>query len=388
MKFSEKFGVIKINSLLALDEVRDKAKAKGKEIIDLSVGTPDFSPAPHIIEAVKNAALNPDTYKYSLGDCDEMLDAVIGWYKRRYGVLLERNNITSVNGSQDGIGHIFFPLLDEGDIVLVPEPGYPVFSFAPTLVGATTYSIPLLEKNKYLIDFDSIDEEIAKKAKAMIVSYPMNPVTAHADYDFYLRLVEFAKKFDIFVIHDSAYSELIYDYDPGSSFLSVPGAMDIGMEFNSLSKTYNLTGLRISFAIGNEEVISRFKALRSQIDYGMNYLSQTAAIAALNGPQDAVEKNRAEYKRRRDCLCQGLNKIGWKVPKCDATMFTWFPIPPNYTSSMKFAVDLIEKAGIICVPGIAFGQLGEGYVRMALIKPVEILEKVIDKIEKCGILIK
>jgi LL-diaminopimelate aminotransferase len=338
------------------------------------------------MEAVSKAALNPENYKYGMTESKELLDAVCGWYKKRYNVNLNYENITAVNGSQEGIAHIAFPFCQKGDVVLVPDPGYNIFSFGPSLTGAEIIKMPLLEKNNYLIDFDSIDEETSKKAKMMIVSYPMNPVTAYADYDFYLRLVKFAKKYDIIVVHDNAYSEFIYDSDAGMSFLSVEGAIDVGIEFNSLSKTYNLTGLRLSFALGNADIISKFKAFRSQIDYGISKLIQTAGISALTGPQSDVKKNIAEYKKRRDFLYESFNAIGWKAPKSKSTMFVWLPIPPNYTSSEKFTYDLLEKANVLCVPGVSFGTLGEGYVRMALVQPVEEIEKASKQIKESGII--
>lgn len=382
MEFSKRFGSIKENILMELDEAKNKIIKNGGKVINLSIGTPDMPPSENVINAVKNACENAENYKYGMTECDELINAVINWYERRYNVYLTKDNITSVNGSQEGIAHISFPLCDYGDIVLVPDPGYPIFSFGPLLSGAKLVKIPLLKENNYLIDFESINPEIAKKAKMIVVSYPNNPVTALADKDFYERLVSFAKKYDIFVIHDNAYSELVFDSEPGMSFLNTKGAIDVGIEFNSLSKTYNLTGLRISFAIGNKDIIKHFKSFRSQIDYGMSFIVQAAAIEALNGSQDIVEKNRIEYKKRRDILCKGLNDIGWKVPYSQGTMFTWFPIPEKYKNSTEFTFKLLEKAGVLCVPGISFGQQGEGYVRMALVQPEDILKKAIEKIKE------
>lgn len=386
MNFSKKYGHIEANILIDLDIAKNRLEAEGREIINLSIGTPDFKPDDFVMEAVSNAFKNPDNYKYGMTESRELLNAVKGWYKRRYNVELNDENITAVNGSQEGIAHIAFPICDEGDIVLVPDPCYQIFSFGPQTAGVRLEYMPLKKENNYLIDFNDIPKDIAKKAKAMIVSYPNNPTTAHADRDFYKRLVAFAKENEIIVIHDNAYSELIYDYEPGCSFLETEGAMDIGIEFNSLSKSYNLTGLRLSFAIGNAEIIKRFKKFRSQIDYGICMGIQTAAIAALNGPQDILERNRREYKKRRDALCLGLNKIGWKVPMSDATMFCWLPIPKNYTGSERFCLDLLEMAGVVMVPGISFGREGEGYVRAALVQPVEVLERAIENIKNCGIL--
>ena len=386
MNFSKKFGHIEANILIDLDIAKKKLEKQGREIINLSIGTPDFKPDDFVINAVSDAFKNPDNYKYGMTESRELLDAVKGWYKRRYNVVLNDENITAVNGSQEGIAHIAFPLCDEGDIVLVPDPCYQIFSFGPKIAGANLYYMPLKKENNYLIDFDAIPNDIAKKARLMVVSYPNNPTTAHADKDFYKKLVEFAKENDIIVIHDNAYSELVYDYEPGCSFLETEGAMEVGIEFNSLSKSYNLTGLRLSFALGNAEIIKRLKKFRSQIDYGICMGIQTAAIAALNGPQDIIERNRTEYKKRRDTLCNGLNKIGWNVPMSDSTMFCWLPIPQNYKSSEKFCFDLLEMAGVVMVPGISFGNEGEGYVRAALVQPVKVLEKAIENIKTCKIL--
>jgi LL-diaminopimelate aminotransferase len=386
LNFSDKYGQSQANILMNLDEAKRKLEAQGREIINLSIGTPDMPPDDFVMEAVSNAFKNPENYKYGMTENPQLIDAVKGWYKRRFSVDLDAENITAVNGSQEGIAHIAFPICNKGDIVLVPDPCYQIFGFGPVLADVQLEYMPLRKENNYIIDLDAIPENIAKKAKMMIVSYPNNPTTAHADRDFYVKLVAFAKKYDIIVIHDNAYSEMIYDDDPGISFLSIPGAMDVGIEFNSLSKTYNLTGLRLSFALGNKEIIKRFKAFRSQIDYGICFGIQTAAIAALNGSQDIVERNRAEYKKRRDALCKGLNDIGWRVPLTDSTMFTWFPIPDGYTSSEKFCFDLLEKAGVVAVPGISFGKEGEGYIRMALVQPVEVLEKAIKNIAESGII--
>lgn len=386
MIFSKKYGHIEANILIDLDIAKRKLESKGREIINLSIGTPDFKPDDFVMKAVSEAFKDPENYKYGMTESRELLDAVKNWYKRRYNVALNDENITAVNGSQEGIAHIAFPICDEGDIVLVPDPCYQIFSFGPQIAGVKLEYMPLKKENNYLIDFEAIPNDIAKKAKAMIVSYPNNPTTAHANRDFYNKLVKFAKENDIIVIHDNAYSELIYDYEPGCSFLEAEGAMDVGIEFNSLSKSYNLTGLRLSFALGNSEIIKRFKKFRSQIDYGICMGIQTAAIAALNGPQNILERNRREYKKRRDALCNGLNEIGWNVPMSDSTMFCWLPIPKNYTSSEKFCFDLLEMAGVVMVPGISFGKEGEGYVRAALVQPVDVLKKAIENIKTSKIL--
>ena len=386
MDFAKRFGGGSSNILTELEMERQRMIAQGREVINLSVGTPDLPPDKSVMAALLRESMDPENYKYALGDLPVLLDAVIGWYDRRYGVKLERENITSVYGSQEGLAHIAFPICDPGDIVLVCDPGYPVFSFGPFMAGAQLITMPLTAENNYLIDFDSISPAAARRAKMMVVSYPNNPLTATANFEFYERLVHFAKTYDIIVVHDNAYSELVYEGQPGISFLSVPGAMDVGIEFNSLSKSYNLTGMRISFAIGNAEVIRRFKAFRSQIDYGIFPAVQKTAAAVLNGPQDILERNRDTYRRRSALLSQSLREAGWQVPDCHATMFTWYPLPGGRTDSAAFAMELLEKAGVLCVPGVGFGKMGEGYVRMALVQPEETLARAAKLIGESGIL--
>lgn len=369
-----------------LDEHKRALLASGKDVINLSIGTPDFQPEPHIMQAVSRAALDPEQYKYSLNETRALLDAVQGWYKRRYDVELADDEIMAVCGSQEGIAHVCFPFAGPNDIILVPDPGYPIFSFGPLMTGATVALYPLKEENNWLLDFADIPEDIADRAKAMVVSYPNNPTTALADRAFYERLVTFAREHNIIVIHDNAYSDLLLNGEQGLSFLSIPGAKEVGIEFNSLSKTYNLTGMRVSFALGNREVISRFRAFRSQIDYGMFYPIQAGAAAALTGPQDSIARIRAGYMARRDALCGGLRRIGWDVPDAQGTMFVWAKIPGKFTSSVDFVLELMEKTGVICVPGSAFGEQGEGYVRFALVVPPERMEEAVRRIDESGIL--
>lgn len=386
MEFSNKFGYIKENILVELDTKSKDMIARGEEVINLSIGTPDIPPADYVVKAVSEAFKNPENYKYGITESKELLDAVSYWYKNRYGVELEHKNIVAVNGSQEGIAHIAFPMCNSGDIVLVPDPCYQIFAFGPTMADVKLHYMPLLKENDYIIDLDAIPENIAKRAKMMVVSYPNNPTTATAPREFYEKLVAFAKKYDIIVIHDNAYSELVYDDEPGLSFLEIDGAMDVGIEFNSLSKSYNLTGLRLSFAVGNEEILKKFRTFRSQIDYGICMGVQIAAISALTGDQSYVAEVRDEYKKRRDTFIDGLNRIGWDVPKTSSTMFAWLPIPPKYTSSLKFSLELLEKAGVLVVPGASFGELGEGYVRAALVQNCKGLERAVEKIKESGIL--
>lgn len=371
-----------------LNEKKEELIKQGRKVYNLSVGTPDFKPAPHVMEAFQKACADPENYKYSLTDMPELLDAVAGHYQRRYGVHVESDEIMSINGSQEGIAHIALALCDTDDVVLVPNPGYPIFSVGPFLCGAQIETYDLKKENHFLPDFNSIPENIARKAKFIIVSYPLNPVCVTADDKMYEELIAFAKKYEIMVLHDNAYSDIIYGGRKGGSFLAHEGAFDVGVEFYSLSKSYNLTGARISFVVGNSEVIKKFQTIRSQIDYGVFKPVQYGAIAALNGPQDMVLDQCAEYERRNKALCGGLRSIGWNVPDSKGTMFVWAPIPENYTSSEKFCMELVEKTGVLCTPGSSFGNLGEGYVRFALVRDVPAIEELVRVIDESGILKK
>ena len=388
IKFADRMDSFKEGIFTTLANIKKERLKENKPVFDLSVGTPDFLPEKHVVDALVEAAKIPENFKYAITDKDEMLEAVQVWYKRRYDVELEKDEIMSLYGSQEGMSRVALTICNPGDTVLVPNPGYPVFAIGPMLNDANIEYYELREENNYLIDFNSIPEDVAKKAKAIIVSYPANPICRLAPVSFYEELVEWAKKYNVIVLHDNAYSELVYDGKRGISFLSIEGAKDVGIEFNSLSKTYNLTGARISFALGNKEIISQFKKLRSQIDYGIFIPVQKAAVAALLGPQDSVERNRAEYERRRNALRDGLESIGWKGLVSEGTMFAWAPLPEGYTNSNDFVLELIDKAGVFCVPGSAFGSLGEGYVRIALVQDVEGMKKVVESIKNSGIIKK
>jgi len=369
-----------------LDNRKNERLAQGKMVFNLSIGTPDFLPEPHIVEALAQAASDPDNYRYSLGETPELTQAVQGWYRRRYGVELATDELMAVYGSQEGLTHIGWALCDPGDVVLVPDPGYPIFELGPYLCGAECVHYPLLPENHYLPDLERFDPVLAEKARFMVVSYPANPLGVAAPDDFYPRLIAFAKKYHILIVHDNAYSDIIFDGRVGKSFLAFDGAKEVGVEFNSLSKTYNLTGARVSFVLGNREVVGAFKRLRSQIDYGMFLPIQHAAAAALNGPQDSVTRNRAEYQARRDALCGGLRAIGWNVPDSQGSMFVWAPVPDGFSSAVEFCFKLLDRTGLLCTPGSAFGPLGEGHVRFALVRPVPVIEEAAAAVKLSGIL--
>ena len=370
----------------ALNEKKEELLTSGRTVYNLSVGTPDFPVAEHIRKALIESAGNPEQFHYTLRDLPELLEAVKLFYKKRFGVEIGLDEIVSVNGSQEGIAHIGMALCNPEDVVLLPNPGYPVFEVGAYFSGAKLYYYDLKEENQFLPKFSEIPEDIARKAKYIMVSYPYNPVCAIAPKEFYEELIAFAKKYEIIVIHDNAYSDIIYDGVYGDSFLEYPGAKEVGIEFYSLSKSYNLTGARVSFAIGNKNVIDAYKLLRSQYDFGMFEPVQRAAIAALTGPQEGVKKQCMLYQERRDALCGGLRSIGWNVADSKGTMFVWAKIPEGFSSSQEFCMELMEKTGVICTPGDAFGSMGEGYVRFALVLPVETIHEVVRVIDESGIL--
>lgn len=369
-----------------LDERRQQRLAQGLPVYNLSIGTPDFLPEPHVVQALAQAASEPANYRYSLTELPELVEAVQRWYLRRYGVELEPEELMSIYGSQEGLTHIGWALCDPGDVVLVPDPGYPIFEMGPALCGAEIVHYPLKEENGYLPDLDGMDPELADRAKMMVVSYPANPVCVTAPDEFYHKLIDFAKAHNIIILHDNAYSDIIFDGRVGKSFLAYEGAKEVGVEYNSLSKTYNLTGARISFVLGNRQIIQTFRRLRSQIDYGIFLPVQHAAIAALNGPQDSVARNRAEYQARRDALCGGLRSIGWNVPDSQGSMFVWAPLPKGYSNSVDFCFELLERSGLLCTPGSAFGPLGEGHVRFALVQPVSMMQEIVAAVEASGMI--
>ena len=284
------------------------------------------------------------------------------------------------------MAHIALALCDPGDIVLVPNPGYPIFSIGPQLCAAKTETYDLLEENGYLPDLDAIPDEIADRAKYILVSYPLNPVCAAADDAFYLRLIAWAKKHSVIVIHDNAYSDIIFGGRKGTSFLSYPGAGEIGVEFYSLSKSYNMTGARTSLVVGNREIVKVFRDVRSQFDYGMFLPLQYGIAAALTGAQESVRRQCAEYEERMKTLCGSLREIGWNVPDSQGTMFVWAPLPGGYKDSAAFTMELMEKTGVIVTPGASFGSLGEGYVRMALVLPPDKMKKAAEEIRRSDIL--
>lgn len=366
-----------------VDDMRKKAVAAGRDVITLSIGSPDMAPAPHIIEALARGVTDPKSYGYALSrGMPEFLGAVAGWYKAKFGVELDpASEVHSLIGSQEGLAHIGLCVVNPGDVVLVPDPGYPIYFAGPLAANAELYTMPLTAGNSYLPDLDAIPEDVLRRAKMMILNYPNNPLAATATSEFFGRVVELAKRHDILVCHDFAYSELVFDGYRPPSFLSVPGAKEVGIEFHSLSKSFSMAGARVGFVVGNAKVIELLGRIKSNFDYGIFFPIQRAAVAALTGPQECVAATAAEYERRRDIIVEGLCGMGWHVPRPKASMYVWAPVPTK-EKSFDFAVRLIENAGVAVVPGVGFGPYGEGYVRIALVQPQDRLRLAVERIGK------
>lgn len=367
------------NKLLAL-------KAQGKTIYNMSVGTPDFKPYDHVVEALTRAVQDPEMWKYALRDLPELKQAVCDYYERRFGVSdITPSMVQSCNGTQEGVGHLGLALLDPGDTILVPDPCYPVFEAGAKIADAKLEYYPLVAEHNYLPYVAGIDPEVADRAKYMIVSLPANPVGSVGTPEVYEEIIAFAREHDLLIVHDNAYSDIVFDGDPGGSFLQYPGALEVGVEFFSLSKSFNVTGARIGFLVGREDVVSAFAKLRSQIDFGMFFPIQKAAIACLNGPRDEVEAQRLKYQDRRDALCDGLEDLGWERPNAHGSLFVWSKLPGGRTDSMAFCEELMEKAGVVVTPGASFGPSGEGHVRMALVLPPDQIALAVEAIREAGL---
>ena len=370
----------------ALNDRRLQLEAQGRTIYNLSVGTPDFKPYDHVVEALTEAAQDPANWKYALRDLPELKQAVCDYYERRFGVAgITPDMVQSCNGTQEGVGHLGLALLDPGDTVIVPDPCYPVFQAGAKIADANLEYYPLVAEHDYLPYVKGIDPKVADRAKYMIVSLPANPVGSVGTPELYAEIIEFAREHDLIIVHDNAYSDIVYDGPAGGSFLSYPGALEVGVEFFSLSKSFNVTGARVGFLVGRKDIVAAFAKLRSQIDFGMFLPVQKAAIACLNGPLDEVEAQRLKYQARRDALCDGLEGLGWERPNAHGTMFVWAKLPGGRTDSMAFCEELMDKAGVVVTPGASFGPSGEGHIRMALTLPPEKIAEAVAAIGAAGI---
>lgn len=365
-----------------VDELRKAEIAKGKDVITLSIGSPDLPPSCHVIEAIQKAAGNPANYGYSFTKgTEEFIRAIAGWYKDKYDIVLDpQKEVHSLIGSQEGLSHISLCLVNSGDVVLIPDPGYPIYSAGPLMAGAELYRMPLLAENHYLPDLAAIPEDILRRAKLMILNYPNNPLAAIAPLTFFEETVRYAKQYEFIICHDFAYSELAFDGYVPHSFLSVRGAKEVAVEFHSVSKTYNMAGCRVGFMVGNQEVIGLLSRLKSNFDYGIFYPLQQGAIAAIQGDQASVRETVSTYQRRRDIIVRGFNDMGWNLDLPKASMYVWIPTP-KHQSSFDFTVDLLNNTGVAVIPGIAFGAHGEGYIRIALVQTEERLEEAIKRIK-------
>ena len=385
MNFSRRLDLFGDEVFAALNARRRALEAEGRRVYDLSVGTPDFEPPAHVVEALRESAADPANWKYSLHDKDELLAAVCSYYEGRFGVAgVTPDMVMSCRGTQEGLGYVCAALADPGEVGLVPDPCYPVFQNATLLAGARPAYYSLTAEHDFLPCLSEIPAEVADAAKYLILSLPANPVGSVGTPEVYEEAISFAREHDLIVIHDNAYSDIVFDGEPGGSFLACPGAAEVGVEFLSLSKSFNVTGARLSFLVGRPDVVAAARKLRGQVDFGMFYPEQDAAIAALTGPRDSVERQRLLYQERRDALCDGLEAIGWERPNAHGSMFVWARIPGGRTDSMSFALELMERSGVIVTPGASFGPSGEGYVRMALVMPPDELREAVAAIAAAG----
>jgi len=356
-------------------------KAKGEDVVSFGIGDPDIPTPPHIIERLCKEAHEPANHRYPESDSlPELRQAVAEWYLKRFGVHLDPDKeVVPLIGAKEGIAHVAFCFIDPGDTALVPDPGYPVYNIGTTLAGGRSYFMPLYAKNDFLPDLSAIPEPIAKKSKLMWINYPNNPTSAVAEADFFQKVVEFSQKNGVPVCHDAAYSEVSFDGYQATSFLQVEGAKEVGIEFHSLSKSYNMTGWRIGMAVGNAEMIAALKNIKSNVDSGIPQAIQYMAIEALRGPQDCVQEHNAIYQRRRDLLVDMLNKLGLETRPPKASLYVWARVPKGY-NSVSMATDLLEQVGVVVTPGIGYGRNGEGYIRLSLTIPDVTLVKGISRL--------
>lgn len=365
-----------------IDELKAKAIKDGVDLINLSIGDPDMPTPEHIVEAMKRAVEKPEHHQYpSYEGMLSFRQAVAEWYRRRFGVELDpETEVLTLIGSKEGIGHISLAFVDPGDVVLCSSPGYPVYSIGTLFAGGEPYSLSLLEQNDYFPDYSSVPGEVLKRAKMMFLNYPNNPTTKLATEDFFRQTIEFARKHNIIVCHDAAYSEIFFEERP-LSFMQVEGAKEVGVEFHSLSKTYNMTGWRIGFVVGNREVIAGLGKIKTNLDSGVFQAIQEAGIVALKTEDSVLQKIRDTYRERRDILYNGLKEAGIEVMKPLATFYLWAKVPKGWNSE-DFTIHLLQKAGVLGTPGVGFGPEGEGYIRFALTASAERTREAVERIKK------
>lgn len=377
---------IKSGIFAEMNAVREEVEAQGRPVVNLGIGSPDQPPAAHVVDRLKRELDIRENYDYATSEgLAELREAVSTWYGGRFGVTLDsESEVLTLMGSHDGLAHMFLALLNRGDTALIPDPHYPVYKVGALLAEAKIELMPLVAENGFLPELDDIPEAVAGAARIMVLNYPNNPLTAVADKGFFERVVDFARRNEILIVHDAAYSELAFGGLKPPSILEIPGAKDQAIEFHSVSKTYNIAGCRLGFAVGNATALAILRRLKTNLDYGVFKAIQLAGVAALLGPQDIIPQNIATYQERIDVFVEGVGRLGWSIDKPKATMFLWAPVPTGHTSR-DFAVALLRRVGVVVIPGNAFGRYGEGYVRVALVKPVEELAHAVQLIGESGL---
>ncbi len=369
-----------------LDELKARAREQGLDLIDLGMGNPDGAAPQPVIDAAIAALQNPSNHGYPPFEGTTSFRASITtWYQRCYGVELNpESEALPLIGSKEGLGHLALAYVNPGDTILVPTPSYPAHFRGPLIAGAEIYPIHLSAAQNWLIDLSSIPEDVARKAKILYFNYPNNPTTATAPREFYEEVVEFARHYEILLVHDLCYAELAFDGYQPTSLLEIPGAKEIGVEFHTLSKTYNMAGWRVGFVVGNSDIIQGLRTLKTNLDYGIFSAIQKAAETALQLPDEYIKEVQQRYSKRRDFLIKGLAELGWSIPPSKATMYLWIETPVGQGST-EFALDVLQKTGIVMTPGNAFGEAGEGYVRISLIADCDRLGEVIKRLKQAGI---
>lgn len=382
MRVADRLAALPPYLFTRIEQKIEELQARGVDVISLGIGDPDLPTPSHIVKALLEQAQNAENHRYpTSAGLLAFRRSVTGWYRRRFGVDLDPvSEVVTLIGSKEGIAHISFCYLQEGDIALVPDPGYPVYGIGAALAGAKIHLLPLKAENNFLPDLGGIPVEIARKARLLFINYPNNPTGATCDKEFFRDVVSFAHQYDIAVCHDAAYSEITFDGYTAPSFLEVSGAKDVGIEFHSLSKTYNMTGWRIGWAAGNPELVKALTTLKSNLDSGVFQAVQYAGIAALEGPQDCVEEVRRVYHERREIAAAALKGLGWDITFPKGTIYLWVPVPPGFTST-KFAELVLEKAAVVITPGIGYGRYGEGYFRISLTLATERIKEAFSRLK-------
>jgi LL-diaminopimelate aminotransferase len=369
-----------------LDELKARAREQGLDLIDLGMGNPDGAAPQPVIEAAIAALQNPQNHGYPPFEGTASFRAAItDWYQRCYGVELNPDSeALPLIGSKEGLGHLALAYVNPGDLILVPSPSYPAHFRGPLIAGGEIYPINLTAENNWLIDLSTIPEDAAQKAKILYFNYPNNPTTATAPREFFEEVVKFARHYEIILVHDLCYAELAFDGYQPTSLLEIPGAKEIGVEFHTLSKTYNMAGWRVGFVVGNSDIIQGLRTLKTNLDYGIFSAIQKAAETALQLPDKYIQDVQQRYSSRRDFLIKGLGELGWNIPSSKATMYLWVPTPVGMGST-EFALDVLQKTGVVMTPGNAFGEAGEGYVRISLIADRDRLGEVLRRFQQAGI---